>query len=70
MLDRKPGDRRKVDYAEVERALVAYVTRVGGAAAAQLAEINPRHRTHPLDAVGVATFAAMRPSKAARIGGP
>jgi hypothetical protein len=68
VVGREPGDRRAVDYAEVERRLSEYVVGGGGRAAEQLEALKPGRRNHALDAVGVGVFAAMRGNEATRIG--
>lgn len=67
MLGRAPGDRSKVDYADVERRLAEFIGRAG-TAADQLAAIKPKLRNHALDAAGIGVFIALRTGEATRIG--
>lgn len=60
VIGRELGDRREVDYAEVERRLREYIVEHGGEVADQLAAIPAARRNHALDAVDVGAFAAIR----------
>lgn len=60
-LRRPAGDRRAIDYAEVERSLVVFLGDAGGTVQRQLAAIPAVRRNHARDAVSVGVFAAMTP---------
>lgn len=71
ILGRAPTDRRKIEYAEVEQALIAFIAAGGSTLATyQLEAIPAGERNHARDATGIAAFIALRPDEATRIGEP
>lgn len=70
IVGRQPKAKGPIDYADVERRLIAFIAAAGGTAAEQLAAIVAGRRNHARDAAGVAVFTALRPDEATRIGGP
>jgi Holliday junction resolvasome RuvABC endonuclease subunit len=61
-----PGAKGKIDYAEVERLLIAFLAGAGGTAVAQLAAIPKGLRNHARDAAGIGVFAVFRPDELSR----
>jgi Holliday junction resolvasome RuvABC endonuclease subunit len=60
----QPEAKKKIDYPKLEAALAAYVDEHAMLA---LAVITKSHRNHPLDAVGIGLFVALRREQADRI---